>query len=1074
MESYVVDENDQFKNDLYLKDFDESVDSPQWHHDVIGSPYAWKSNITGSGVKIAILSSGINEHIDFSNFDSTVVYHKNVAEVGTGKEACRDNIGNGTALAGIIGANFGNSTLGAGVAPGASIYNIKIANFDGTLNMKKVKEGIDEAVSQDVDIIIIDACFEPLYLHGVPAIQDSISSAYEKGIAVFAPAGYGNEQYEVWPSACEHVIAVGASNMSNQRMGGSAYNSHIDIVAPGEKISTCAKDGSTYQTMDGTLLAAGIAAGEAALILSYKDKINTFYKNGSLIEKSPALVDALEKHMKASTISAGSGTGKGIVYLPKALSLGTITEGPKAPTFYAPGTYPYGFYVANVDGVDVLKYLCDLQTNNYDSDFPSFYYTLNGKTPSYKNGKKDAYSEYCGGTINSVVDASKNSLTIKAILVDHMGKASKVATLTVPMNFVMQIKISTTSSQAKPEVVKGKKLKFTAATLPSNSYAKAVSWHISYNGSEQAAKDNKVTISSSGEVVTKANSFQGEYKVWAESKKDPTKKSNEIFINVRDSGEISKIRVLKKKIVEHRDDNNSEFDLITGMIDPIRVDGDPFDITEDFADLYITSSNSKVVKVDYDESGWHAVKKGPGKANITVCDAYGMGVKATYSVEVVQLATGVNVYSNGYDKVARGKSISLKSDITPANSKVKTASWSVCDAGGTPVTVKGLKVSKGKVTTSKSTPTGEYYIKAEVKNPNGSPIPNPVAIRKIEVINELVTKITPSVKNITIFSKNNNISDSQDYYLTNGEFFVDIVGGERRGGSPIDKAFSITLSNPNLVYCTSSTFDGKIKVGFSATGNGYGKGTITIAALDGSGKKATVTVNVINPVSSVKIAPAKAGVNNAVVQGKTLQLKATLGEGYGKISNKKVIWSVPDEGDKDFVKVNSKGLVTALANTDISGKKRSVTIRAEAADGSHAFQDVVIDIYKPVGKMVVCSNTGETGKQYPASGRMSNNFENSGNFPPLNFYVKIKDTGEQLNTGAGGDFVYSSSNPTLATVIPNSAWKPEENMIDGYYIYNFQAFCVLPTDQNKTGSAKLTIKTKDGSQSLTYTVKVVK
>ena len=1073
--SYIIDQNEQYQ-DPYLKEYDENVDSPQWHHDVIGSPYAWKSKITGSGVKIAILSSGINEHIDFSNFDSTVVYHKNIITGETGKENCGDTIGNGTALAGVIAANFGNSELGAGVAPGAAIYNIKITHEDGILEIAKVIEGIDEAVSQDVDIIIIDACFDPLLQGWVPSIQDAITSAYEKGIAVFAPAGYGNDQYEVWPAACDHVIAVGASNMSNQRMGSSAFNSHIDIVAPGEKISTCIPDGYSYQAMDGTSLSAGIAAGEAALILSYKNNINAFYNNGSLIEKSPALVDALEKHMKASTISAGSGTGKGIVYLPKALSLGTITEGPKAPIFYAPGTYPYGFYVANVDGVDVLKYVCDLQTNNYDSDFPSFYFTLNGKTPSYKNGKNDAYSKYCGGTINEVVDDSKNSLTIKAILVDHMGVASKVATLKVPMNFVKQIKISTTSSQTTPEVVKGKKLKFKASTLPSNSYAKAVSWHISYNGSEQAAKDNKVTISSSGEVVTKANSTLGDYEVWAVSKNDPTKSSDKITVKVREEGVISKINVLKKKNVEYRVNSDSEFDLITDKINPIKVDGTPFAIAEDFADLYFTSSNPKVVKVFNDASGWHAVKKGPGKANITVCDAYGCGIKATYSVEVVQLATGVNVYSNGYDKVARGKSISLKSEITPANSKVKTASWSVCDAAGNPVTVKGLKVSKGKVTTSKSTPTGEYYIKAEVKTPNGSQIPNPVAIRKITVIDELVTKITPLVKNVTIFSSNNVIADSSYLYLTNGEFYVDIEGGERSAtGWPLSNAFSITSSNPNLIYLqVEAQPDGKIKVGFSATGNGYGKGTITIAARDGSGKKATVKVNVINPVSSVKIAPAKAGMHNAVAQGKTLQLKATLGEGYGKISNKNVIWSVPNEADLDYVTIDSKGLVKALPNSNIDGMKKSVKIRADAADGSHAFQDVVIDIYKPVGKMVVCSETGETGKQYPASGQLANNFDNSGAPYHMDFYVKIKDTGAPLNTAAGGDFVYSSSNPTLVTVIPNSTWKPEEHKIDDCYIYRFQAVCVLPTNQNKAGSAKLTIKTKDGSQSLTYTVKVVK
>lgn len=1079
LSSYIVDENENY-SDPYLKDHVNDVDYIQWHHDVIGSPYAWKSKITGSEVKIAILSSGMNEHSDFDTFDNTVVFHKNILmgydEGATDKSNCTDNCGNGTALAGIIGANYGNSKLGAGVAPGAQLLNIKITD-NGSVKINNVIAGIDEAITMDADIILIDACFDGM----VPALQTKITSAYDNGIAVFAPAAYGADQYEVWPAACDHVIAVGASNKCNQRMGSAAYSNHIDIVAPGEKISTCAWNNyASYLTTDGPLLAAGIAAGEAALILSYKDRINAFYKNGSLIDKSPALVDALEKHMKASTISAGSGTGSGIVYLPKALSLGTITDGPKAPIIYAPGTYSYGFYVANVDGVDVLKFLCDLQTNNYDSDFPRFYYTLDGKTPSYKNGKKDAYSQFTDSTVNAVVDPSKNSLTIKAILVDHMGVASPVATYTVPMNFVKQIKISTTSSQAYPEVVKGKKIKFTASTLPSNSYAKAVTWHISYNESEQEAKNQNVTISSSGEVITKSNSTIGDYEVWAVSKNDPTMESKKMTIKVREGGVISKINVLKKKDVKYRENVESEFDsefnLITDMINPIRVDGNPFESTTEFADLYFTSSNPKVVKVYNDGSKWLGVLKGPGKANITVCDAYGMGVKATYSVEVVQRATEVRIVGDTYNKVSRGKSISLKSTITPDNSKIKTLSWSVCDAEGNPITVKGLKVSNGKVTTSKTTPTGEYYIKAELKNPGegGSIIS---AKQKIEVIDAVVTKITPSVKNITIFSDNNNIADENDLYLTNGEFLVDVEGGEpvTEGGSLLN-AFSITSSSDNLLICTPSLLNGKIKVWLSATGNGYGKATVTIAARDGSGKKATVTVNVINPVSSVKIAPAKAGVNNAVVQGKTLQLKATLGEGYGKISNKNVSWSIPDESDRDFVKINSKGLVTALPDSNISGTKRSVTIRATAADGSFAYGDTVIDIYKPVGKMEVCSETGETGKQYPAKGQVTNNVGKSGNdlHNYIDFYIKVKDTGAPLSTASDGDFVLSSANSALATIKPDGTWKPEDHKAGDYYIYKFNAICVLSPDFNKSGSAKLTIKTKDGSQSVAYTLKVVK
>lgn len=1071
LESYIVDENESFQ-DPYLREYDDNVDLPQWHHDVIGSPYAWKSNITGSEVKIAILSSGVNEHSDFTNFGNTVVYNKNVIE-GDVESNYTDNYGNGTALAGIIGANFGNSKLGAGVAPGAQIYNIKITD-DGSLLSSNVTAGISEAISQVVDIIIIDACFEGM----VPGMQTVISSAYENGIAIFAPAAYGADQYEVWPAACDHVIAVGASNKNNQRMGSSAYNSHIDIVAPGEAISTCSSvDRNEYVSYDGTSLPTGIAAGEAALILSDKAKIKTFYKNGELISKSPALVDALEKHMKASTVSAGSGTGKGIVYLPKALSLGTITDGPKAPTIYAPGTYPYGFYVATVDGVDVLKYKFDLQTDNYDSDFPSFYYTLDGKTPSYKNGKKDPYSLWCGSTVDTVIDASKNSFTIKAILVDHMGMASPVATYTVPMNFVKQIKISAPSANDDPQVVKGKKLKFTASTLPSNSYAKPVSWHISYDESEEEAKNRNVTISSSGEVITKSNSAIGKYKVWAESKNDPTKKSDVMTIIVREEGVISKINILKKKDVEFREGSDSEFDLITGMINPIRLDGNPFESTTDFTDLYFTSSNPKVVNVHNNGSGWRGVLKGPGKANITVCDAHGMGIKATYSVEVVQLATNVRINGDTYNKVSKGKSISLTSTIEPYNSKVKTTSWSVCDAEGNPVTVKGLKVSKGKVSTSKTTPSGEYYIKAEVKNQSGSPIPNPFSISKITVIDELVTKITPSVKNITIFSKNNMFAEHNDAYLTNGEFFVDIVGGERSTtpgteGRPLLNAFSITPSNDNLLYCMTDTVNGKIKVALSASGNGYGKATVTIAARDGSGKKAIVNVNVINPVSSVKIAPAKAGMHKAVSQGKTLQLKATLGEGYGKISNKNVIWSVPYTSDQYYVKVSSGGLVTAKIY-NLATASRNVTIRAEAADGSGAFEDTVVTVYKPFGKIEICSEWGSTGKSFPSKGEVRNNKYNpEGTYNCQNFYVKIKDTGAPLNVY--NDLVYSSSNPTLATVRASKGWDPGTHKYSGYYIYKFDAMCVLTPAENKAGTAKLTVKTKDGSQSVTYTLKVNK
>lgn len=109
-------------------------------------------------------------------------------------------------------------------------------------------------------------------------LQDAIDYAIQngrngKGTPVFWAVSNGNypikgahDVDEV--SAYDNVIAVGRSDCHDIE-GGSAYGKELDFLAPGVDVFST-KDGNKYGTWTGTSFAAPLAAGVAAVVLSYK------------------------------------------------------------------------------------------------------------------------------------------------------------------------------------------------------------------------------------------------------------------------------------------------------------------------------------------------------------------------------------------------------------------------------------------------------------------------------------------------------------------------------------------------------------------------------------------------------------------------------------------------------------------------------------------------------------------------------------------------------------------------------------------------------------------------------------
>lgn len=1067
----------EWSDEPFLK---ESNSNYQWYIDAIGAPYAWAKYDFGAGEKIAILSSGVNLDSELMNDDNSFKISDNqcynVLTQQSGAINCTDgsNEKNGTNIACAIGANM-NGQCGIGVAPWAQLLNIKVYDSSELTEANLIK-GINKAIEKDATIIVIDGYFDC----PTTALESACNSAYKRcnenvkrGIAIFAGTKYRAEQSEVWPAAYKSVIGVGALNMGLLRHGMSGY-SNAEFSAPGDGINATA----SYASLSGTNIAAAIAAGEAAVLLSDLNIINNMYDKNGVELCGEAFVEALRKVMKKGAVSTGSGTGNGMVFLPKALGLTTISSAPLTLTLEDKDYKPES---------DDYKWVVRLTTSYYDPCY--VVYTTNGKNPTFKNGvagKDCEVLEWSGKDVPTSenpfdqymdIEPSLRSFPsvtgeVRVILVNSIGNCSNVATIKRPLDLyslTLKWKDADPNAGAQINLAQGKKIQFFTEVIPSNSKTKGITWEVRKSGTHLAAEKYGVTISSSGVLSAKSNATEGIYIVKA------TSKINNGFYKEK---QVRVVAASTDSVKVKKGFGNITLYRTSG--DTLKSLSDYFECN-DFSHFYFLSSKPEVADIS---SSNKVLLKQPGKAVITCYANDNSGKKASMTINVIQNATGMiamgDDYAVGdmkYNKVAKGKSVPISYSLIPSDAKVKKITWSIINPNtGEPE--KNIKISGGKIVTNKNTPiisTG-YLVKATIYNydPDSTPIEKSF---KIYVVEEGVSSISLDKTDLNLFAAETAFCGPVS--RTQATVCATITGGERKNpdGTPNLSAFLVTSSNPEFVsfegltdYYGGNIDDIGIKVKLNPLHLGTGKVTFTIKALDGTNKSAKFTVNVVNPVSSISVAPAKAGTNMAVMCGKTLVLKAIVGEEYGKVSTKKVKWSLTGGTDIDYATINpNTGVITAKKNAipeDSTLLWHRATVKAESLDGSGAFYKTYVYIYKDLGKMEFCDGDGYTNKSIKNSKTVSLKNYNP-NDDNNKIRIRLKNTTNALKNT---EFVLSSSNSSIATIKYVGS---EFKNADGKN-YNVYTFVPVVNTTTKTGTAKLTIKTIDGSQSVTYTLKVTK
>jgi subtilisin len=214
---------------------------------------------TGSvdGIAIAIIDTGIDTRHPDLKVSGGINYS------GGNAGNYNDGNGHGTHCAGIAAAKD-NGIGVVGVAPGASLYAVKVLSNSGSGSWSAVIKGCDWVTARAGFIRVANMSLGGPENQAVDAAVERMVSA---GIVVAVAAGNdGADASNYSPARTPSAITVGAHDSSGAIASFSNTGGSVDVYAPGVGIKSTYKSGS-YAILSGTSMAAPHVAGAAALYL---------------------------------------------------------------------------------------------------------------------------------------------------------------------------------------------------------------------------------------------------------------------------------------------------------------------------------------------------------------------------------------------------------------------------------------------------------------------------------------------------------------------------------------------------------------------------------------------------------------------------------------------------------------------------------------------------------------------------------------------------------------------------------------------------------------------------------------
>lgn len=980
----------------------------QYMHDTVDSYAAWGVT-TGKGVTVAVIDTGVKaNHEDLPNLRRV--------EVTNGNEplGLDDATGHGTHVAGIIGAAMGNGKGGAGIAPGAAILSLRVVNAAGYIYDSALIAALRTAVkngAQIVNISIGGTAYNAVF-------QKVINEATEAGVTVVAAMGNDGTNCLNYPAGYDNVIGVVSVDRTNNRASGSSYGTWGDVAAPGAAVWSTTYYGS-YSSKSGTSMASPVVAGVAAL-----------YKSAHP-DATPAQITA---RLKATATRGGSDLGAGIVNAAAALS-----EKPGIPTAEI-RSGATGEVLSQSDGGTLSApwdgQLCLTGTGRF------LLYTLDGKTPGIREGQIVCGQRYNGPI--SLADYAGQTLTVKAMAVGDGGLAGSVLTCRIQVKKGTEIGSVTVSGPR--ELLAGKTGEFQANVTGVNPEApveQTVTWRISDRSDNMA---RAAIGASTGKLTTPRLSAgdEGWVEVTAASKTGQV--SSEPFrVTVKALNPVARISLSATRISCYTGNTAT---LTVTMLD---AKGNPVS-----PEVLWSSSKPQVATVE--DGVVTALTK--GSTTITCKALDGSGKTAKCTVSVAQAVESLTI--TGPASLAPGASFTFKAQAAPKGA-ANRFTWSVL-AGP-----EGTRITNGRLSVPKDAPIGDTItISAQPPEGGGAGAEYTLTVApKCASVHTYLAGESGYVPVTEGYDRAGNLTGLTLYSVQPGEYSKrkDCV---RLGADPMDArgryldnagCLRWSSSNPSIVSVTDDGFVQAHKAGTAK---------ITVSALDGSGKKQTVTVKVENPVSTIALfSSAPQGrmliSEPLLAAGKSVSHKVTFAETYGRPTNQKITWSwtLKDSNGWDrtedftrYIGLTSGGRLSIRSNAQsILADDRDanttlyLTVIAQSQDLSEAQDSITYRLVPPATKLYVAADRKTVGIE-------------PGGTREMVFYSD--QFARSMGSYSVSNFVYTSSNPKVASVVGSASGSSSGK--DGWF--------TLKLSSTQTGTARITIRTTDGTnRSCTITVR---
>lgn len=252
----------------------------------VGADYANGLGLTGKGIGVAVIDTGVYPHNDLINPHNRIVGFKDFIN---NKTEPYDDDGHGTHVAGIVAGNgFSSSGKYMGIAPDADIIGIKVLDGDGSGSISDVIAGIQWAVNNqrryNIKVINMSLGSKAKTSYKDDPLCRAVDRAINTGITVCAAAGNNGPKSSTInsPATNPNALVVGASNSSSNSNPIADFSSRgptiddlhkPDIMAPGVDITSLKNNSTEYHSLSGTSMATPIVSGCCALLYENNEDI---------------------------------------------------------------------------------------------------------------------------------------------------------------------------------------------------------------------------------------------------------------------------------------------------------------------------------------------------------------------------------------------------------------------------------------------------------------------------------------------------------------------------------------------------------------------------------------------------------------------------------------------------------------------------------------------------------------------------------------------------------------------------------------------------------------------------------